>query len=77
MREKRKADEKRRQSFAGAFGCVAPVGAQPFTVSEITGAGYGRGSCGGEGQATVRILRRRSELSTQLNNQYFLYLGQP
>ena len=47
------------------------------TVSENTGAGYGRKSCCGTGQGGFRILRRQSELSAQLNNQYILDIAQP
>jgi hypothetical protein len=46
-------------------------------VSEIAVAGYGRKSCGGAGQGGVRILRRQSELSAQLNNQHILDIGKP
>ena len=48
-----------------------------ITVSENTGAGYGRKSCRGAGQGGIRILRRQSELSAQLNNQHILDIGQP
>ena len=64
------------------FGCVVravrlAVARPEATVSENTGAGYGRKSCGGAGQGGVRFLRRQSELSAQLNNQYILDIGKP
>ena len=64
---------------AGA-GCrrKRPVWARPvIKVSEIAIAGYGRKSRGGTGQHGFRFLRRQSELSAKLGNQYFLDVGKP
>jgi len=54
------------------------VWARPDTkVSENAGAGYGRKSRRGAGQRGFRILRRQSELSAKLGNQYFLDIRKP
>lgn len=74
-----KKDASRSPAHSAArCGRVRLVRTQSGTkVSEIAIAGYGRKSRCGTGQGGFRVLRRQSELSAQLNNQYILDIGQP